>query len=552
VATTIRDWIRNKTRSLPQCPLCGKPTPPENLRGSLWLAPEVVQRIQRDHPNWQRWDGACPACLQKALLQTLLDHGDASLHENIQTVWPLDSAAAFGALPTPLRMHADPRFTGRGVTMALVDAAFYPHPDLTRPRNRIRGWADTGHQPFPWRKFTTRHKPAWPDWNTLQPAQWHGMMTSTVAAGNGWLSNGLYTGLAPDARIVLVQARDDSGHISNDSITRALQWLRKMARQWNVRVVSLSVAGDAITPIRGNPVDEAVKDLVEAGVTVIAAAGNDAVRRLVPPATAPYAITVGGIDDHNIPDPSQVALWHSNYGLSADGAFKPELVAPSLWVVAPVLPGSDVAKEAKQLFARRAAGDESANQRIRELKLVTPYYQHVEGTSFAAPLVASVVASMLEANPRLGPLEIRRLLLMAARPVPGAPPEREGAGAIEAGRAVALALAASSGSNGNSQELATSPSITPRGIRFTLNDLIAQKVQVLGSWDGWAGPGLIATETRPGVWMASRPSLPPGRYAYRFLLDGARWLEDPANSQKIPNEIGGLDSLLIVPSEKVV
>ncbi len=549
---SIRDWVGGRRRKLPECPLCGKATAAENLRGSLWLAPEVVERIRRDHPEWQRWDGACPACLQKALLQTLLEHGDASLHENIQTVWPLDAAAAFGALPTPLRMHADPRFTGRGVTMALVDAAFYPHPDLTRPRNRIRGWADTGQAALAWRRFTRGRKPQWPGWDKLQPAQWHGMMTSTVAAGNGWLSNGLYTGLAPDAELVLVQARDDAGHISNQSITRALQWLRRVARQWKLRVVSLSVAGDEITPIRGNPVDEAVKDLVEDGVTVIAAAGNDAVRRLVPPATAPYAITVGGIDDHNVADPAQAALWHSNFGLSAEGAFKPELVAPSLWVVAPVLPGSEVAREAKELFARRAAGDEAVTERIRELKLVTPYYQHVEGTSFAAPLVASVVACMLEANEGLGPLEIRQLLLEAARPVPGAPPEREGAGAIEAGRAVALALAATAGGNGSGRELSRSPAITAEGIRFTLNDRTAEKVQVLGSWNGWAGPGLLATEARPGMWTAARGPLPPGRYAYRFLLDGTRWLEDPANTQKIPNDIGGLDSLLIVGADKVV
>ena len=40
-------------------------------------------------------------------------------------------------LPTPLRMDADERFTGRGVTMAFLDSGFYAHPDLTEPRNRI-------------------------------------------------------------------------------------------------------------------------------------------------------------------------------------------------------------------------------------------------------------------------------------------------------------------------------------------------------------------------------------------------------------------------------
>lgn len=57
--------------------------------------------------------GACPACVQQNLLRTLLSKGDAALHEAIQTVWPLDAEAAFGTRPTRLRLHADPRFSGK-------------------------------------------------------------------------------------------------------------------------------------------------------------------------------------------------------------------------------------------------------------------------------------------------------------------------------------------------------------------------------------------------------------------------------------------------------
>jgi len=115
-------------------------------------------------------------------------------------------------------------------------------------------------------------------------------------------------------------------------------------------------------------------------------------------------------------------------------------VAPSLWVTAPVLPGTDLAVEAARLFAGRAQSDLGVEQRIRELKLVTPHYQHVEGTSFAAPVVSGLVACMLEANPALTPPRVRELLIASAEQVPGAPPERQGAGAVNAGRAVSLAL----------------------------------------------------------------------------------------------------------------
>jgi serine protease AprX len=266
-------------------------------------------------------------------------------------------------------------------------------------------------------------------------------MTSAVAAGSGALAHGLYRGLASEAELVLVQARDESGRIRNESIERALRWLLEVAPELGIRVVNLSLGGDPVTPLRGNPVDEAVAALADAGIVVVVAAGNDGERRLVPPGTAPAAITVGGLDDKNTFDHGERALWHSNYGEAGDGAGKPELVAPSIWVVAPLLPGTGTAFEARSLFARRARGDGGAEERIIELKLVTPHYQHVDGTSFAAPLTASVVACMIDANPKLTPERARELLVQTAHPVPGAAPDRQGAGALNAGLAVGAALA---------------------------------------------------------------------------------------------------------------
>lgn len=423
-----------------ECPLCGAPSTPDDLAEAGWLAPDVAAQLVRRHPRWKQEDGACPACVQQVLLQTLLDQGEAALHDGIQATWPLDARAAFGVLPTPLRLHADPRYTGQGVTLALVDSAFYPHPDLVEPRNRIRAWVDAGHEDVRAHIFAPDEMPHWPGWDAGDPAQWHGLMTSSVAAGNGWLSHGLYRGLASDADLVLVQARDEAGHISNASITRALRWLCDNGPELGMRVVNLSVGGEPVSPLAGNPVDAAVAELVAEGITVVAAAGNDGVRRLVPPATAPMALTIGGLDDKNTFDHAEVELWHSNYGETTGGARKPELVAPSIWVAAPVLPHSPVADEAADLFSRRAEGDAGVEERIAGLKLVTPHYQHVDGTSFAAPLVASVVASMLQANPALTPRLVRDVLIAAAQPIPGAPAERQGAGALDAGQAVARAL----------------------------------------------------------------------------------------------------------------
>ena len=83
-----------------------------NPNEAAWRAPDLPNQLALSNPHWRRADGACPACVQQALLKTLLNVGEAALHERIQQVWPLDAEAAFGALPTPPPMHAGPRFTG--------------------------------------------------------------------------------------------------------------------------------------------------------------------------------------------------------------------------------------------------------------------------------------------------------------------------------------------------------------------------------------------------------------------------------------------------------
>ena len=37
-----------------------------------------------------------------------------------------------------------------------------------------------------------------------------------------------------------------------------------------------------------------------------------------------------------------------------------------------------------------------------------------------------------------------------------------------------------------------------------------------------------------------------GRHSYKFLLDGDCWLDDPANARKIPDGLGGFNSVVCV------
>jgi serine protease AprX len=479
--------------------------------------------------------------VQEALLGVLLHHGHNAFHAGVQSAWPLDPEAAFGAIPTPLRLHADPRFTGRGVTIAFVDAAFFPHPDLTVPVNRIRAWADASGPDIAMREFGPTDAPEWPGWDRQAASQWHGLMTTSAACGSGTASRGFYRGLAPDARLVLVQVADRSGHIGNAAIARALRLVGAHAERLGILVVSVSLGGDADSDLQDNEVDREVASLVARGIVVVVAAGNDGERRLVPPATAPGAITVGGLDDRNDFGHEAWALWHSNYGETIGRAPKPELVAPSLTVVAPILPGSTLAQRAPALFARR--GDRAVEVEIAACKLVTPHYQHVEGTSFAAPIVSGIVACMREANASLSPRRVRELLCAAAQPVPGASPERQGAGAVDAGRAVTLALA---DLHSRRADFAASPLIEGETVRFLLHDHDASRVAVRGSWDGWQEPGLVAARIEDGLWEARLTRATVGNHAYKFHLDGDRWLVDPANPSRVTDDAGNWNSLLLL------
>jgi subtilisin family serine protease len=78
--------------------------------------------------------------------------------------------------------------------------------------------------------------------------------------------------------------------------------------------------------------------------------------------------------------------------------------------------------------------------KLKERKVISGAYKHVDGTSFAAPIVASIAAQMFEANPRLLPHEVKRHLVRTARRIAGVETDRQGWGAVDAEAAVRAAL----------------------------------------------------------------------------------------------------------------
>ena len=49
---------------------------------------------------------------------------------SIGPYFPVKSVDDFVILPTGLRLDADPRYTGKGITICFIDSGFSLHPDL--------------------------------------------------------------------------------------------------------------------------------------------------------------------------------------------------------------------------------------------------------------------------------------------------------------------------------------------------------------------------------------------------------------------------------------
>src|SRR5258708_10877409 len=254
------------------CPVCDRAVQGELL--SISALPEGLQSIIT--PNAATADAAevCGRCVE------LFDRAQRQI-ESHATIFEQNDFV----LPTPLRMDADERFTGRGITIAFLDSGFYAHPDLTTPNSRILAYhsifAEEGDQT---------------SLQTNDVASWHGMMTSVVATGNGG-GDGFYRGIASEANLVLVKI-SRTGRISEDQIQKGLESVLTHMDEHQIRVTNVSAGCDFQESYLTNPLSQAGERCARARVTGVCAVGNAGHlpgHSVVPPPSAPSSISVGGL-----------------------------------------------------------------------------------------------------------------------------------------------------------------------------------------------------------------------------------------------------------------
>ena len=432
------------------CPGCRREVDSETMTGSDNIDESLHPLLAVNQHTWEPGMQICSDCIRRY----------SKLHDELTAAFPQFAQQELKVIPTPMRLDAPAEFRGRGVTIAFLDSGFYAHPDLAKPRNRILKYVN----------LVERAKSD--DLTVPQVSSWHGMMTSVVAAGSGFLSDGLYRGIASEANTVLVKV-GMSSRVRHSDLARGIRWVLRHQKEFNIRIINISAGGDFEASYLTDELSQAAEDATRAGLLVVAAAGNSghmANHPVLPPASAPSVIAVGGLDDKNNLDFSDNEMYRSSYGPTIDGLQKPEMIAPGIWIAAPILPGTPTAEQAVLLSKLESASDSDLREiikqhggvdpdldhatelapyllrqvvwiKIRDNNVISGHYKHVDGTSFAAPIVSSIAAQMLEAAPRLKPYEIKLALIKTAVRLDHVEVDRQGWGMVNPRAAIAAALA---------------------------------------------------------------------------------------------------------------
>ena len=260
------------------------------------------------------------------------------------------------------RSGIDEKTAGKGVCAAILDTGIAQHPDLD---GRIADFKD----------FTGRKSACYDD-------SGHGTHVAGILAGNGKLSAGMYSGMAPAATLLAAKVLDRSGNGNVESVLRGIEWLKGIRKEHPLRIVNISVGTQPeLKEEQKARLLSAVEELWDEGYVIVTAAGNmgPAPGSIKAPGSSRKVITVGSSD-----------LLEGEEGISGSGptsecVCKPDVVAPGARIMSCAPGGRGGTYAAKS------------------------------GTSMSTPQVAGAIALMLEKEPELTNVEIKMLLRESAR-----------------------------------------------------------------------------------------------------------------------------------------
>jgi serine protease AprX len=277
-----------------------------------------------------------------------------------------------------------------------------------------------------------------------------------------------FMGVAPDAGIVSVKVAGRDGVVTPEQMITGIDWVVAHADQLDIDVLTIAFDTGAAPSYVSDPLAAAIERAWQAGIVVVVAAGNDgaASNGLDSPATAPFAIAVGGVEATD--DGFTVADWTSR----GDGVRNPDLAAPGAHIASLRAPGS------------AADADHPEGYVDSQLFLGS-------GSSQSAAVTAGAAALLLSERPELTPDQVKQLLTSTASPVAGTAADRVGAGLVD--------LVAASAATPSSQTQTWSPT------RVTLDVPRAAGLMTVPAWESssWTSSSWTSSSWTSSSWTSS-------------------------------------------------
>jgi subtilisin family serine protease len=338
------------------------------------------------------------------------------------------TATTINSLGLPVITSSTKIFDGSGVGIAIIDSGIDPtHKNLL------------GRITFN-RDFTGENR-------TDDPFG-HGSHVGGMAAGK----NNIYGGIANGASILNLRVLNSKGTGSASALLASLNWVLANRAAYNIRIVNLSLGAPAIESYKNDPLCKAARQLVDAGIIVVAAAGNNGKNsagqkiygQIHSPGNEPSVLTVGasntfGTDsraDDNIASfssrgPTRSYWTDVNNVNHYDNLVKPDLVAPGNKII-------NTMSDVSATFSNQLVIDNPLLD-AKVASFENKRMMFLSGTSMAAPAAAGTVALLLQANPKLTPNMVKVLLTYTAQPISGFNTFEQGAGQLNVKGAMQLA-----------------------------------------------------------------------------------------------------------------
>ena len=322
-----------------------------------------------------------------------------------------------------LGIGGTPGYNGTDVVVAVVDSGVAAHNALdTRVLAHVN--------------FVSFEPPA-----TSGDPYGHGTHVAGIIAGNTtaakYVTPAFAGGTAPGVKLVDVRVLGSSGVGYTSDVIAGIDWVvnnRANYGSHGIQAINLSLGHAVTEPSAVDPLCQAVARAVNAGIVVVASAGNYGVTStgapvlggISSPGNSPFAITVGAIDTKGTVDRSddEVAPYSSRGPTRYDLAVKPDVVAPGTKIVSLEAQNSYLATHYPQWHI--AGSGKNA-------------YFRLTGTSMSTPVVTGGVALLLDSDPTLSPSQVKVALQMGARWMPTAGLVASGAGSVDFVESIKLA-----------------------------------------------------------------------------------------------------------------